>query len=306
MAGCQRKLGQRSAPLLGAQFVSKQASSRTLLTRPFGQKHETVRNLRTILRGGFLFSVALLFSPLVETPTPAQSPRQTAGNVRVAETLEPGKPIQRELTVGESHSYQFLLDAHQSVGFLLDPRMIDLVVTASGPDGDTVLAFDSVSVTQRPIVVLVLAEQPGPYRLDVRAMERAAPRGHYKLQMEAPRTATPEDQSRTAAERALEDAERCRAQGTTASLRQAIAKAEESIALWRAAGDRRGEAESLSRLGRLHSLVGEMQTALTEYHEAVLLRQAEGDRRGEAVTLQEPSTLSWGTPRRRPRTTPAP
>src|SRR5262244_1981050 len=52
-----------------------------------------------------------------------------------AQQLEPGKPIERELVGGESHSYQLALDAGQYVKLVVDQRGIDVAVRLSGPDG---------------------------------------------------------------------------------------------------------------------------------------------------------------------------
>ncbi|MDT9298523.1 MAG: hypothetical protein P5700_26695, partial [Arthrospira platensis PCC 7345] len=51
-------------------------------------------------------------------------------------------------------------------------------------------------------------------------------------------------------------------QGTAESLRQALEKWQVARQLYRAAGDRRGEAVTLLSMGRINDLLGEKQTAL--------------------------------------------
>src|SRR5690242_1868579 len=58
-------------------------------------------------------------------------------------TLEPGKPIERELDGGQSHSYRILLTAGQYVHIVVDQRGIDVVVTLVGPDGTEIAEVDT-------------------------------------------------------------------------------------------------------------------------------------------------------------------
>ncbi|MBD2712993.1 CHAT domain-containing tetratricopeptide repeat protein [Limnospira platensis] len=74
-------------------------------------------------------------------------------------------------------------------------------------------------------------------------------------------------------------------QGTAESLRQALEKWQVARQLYRAAGDRRGEAVTLLSMGRINDLLGEKQTALDYYNQALPLYRAVGDRGGEATTL---------------------
>jgi hypothetical protein len=68
---------------------------------------------------GLLFSVGLIHG-------------QGASDVR---WLEEGKPIERQLSGGESHSYQLNVKAGQYARVIVDQRGIDVVVNLFGPDG---------------------------------------------------------------------------------------------------------------------------------------------------------------------------
>src|SRR5262245_29831850 len=52
--------------------------------------------------------------------------------------LEPGKPIERELTGDRSHAYRLPFAAGQYVKLVVEQRGIDIVVRLSGPDGKLV------------------------------------------------------------------------------------------------------------------------------------------------------------------------
>jgi hypothetical protein len=53
-----------------------------------------------------------------------------------AQKLEQGNPIERELSGGQSHSYQMTLAAGQYVKLVVDQRGIDVVVKLFGPDAN--------------------------------------------------------------------------------------------------------------------------------------------------------------------------
>jgi tetratricopeptide (TPR) repeat protein len=97
--------------------------------------------------------------------------------------------------------------------------------------------------------------------------------------------ATEQDATRAAAERAIQEGLQLYQQGTAESLRQAIAKWEEALPLYRATGDKAGEAVTLLGIGRVYNDLGEKQKALDFYNQSLALRRATGDKAGEAVTL---------------------
>ena len=52
-----------------------------------------------------------------------------------ARLLEPGKPIEEELTGGQAHSYQLTIAAGQYLRIVVDPRGSGVAVSLVGPDG---------------------------------------------------------------------------------------------------------------------------------------------------------------------------
>src|SRR5437867_2320983 len=63
-------------------------------------------------------------------------------------TLEPGKPIDRELGGGQSHFYQIALASGQYLHVVVDQRGIDVIVALFGPDGKLIFGVDSPTGTQ--------------------------------------------------------------------------------------------------------------------------------------------------------------
>jgi CHAT domain-containing protein len=118
------------------------------------------------------------------------------------------------------------------------------------------------------------------------AMARVLPPScDIEAKCEPVQAATPPQASRVAAETAFAEAERRRAQDTAESLRRAIEKYQEALALWRLLGDRRREADTLDGLGEVYAQLAQSSQALDYFNQALPLRRALGDRRGEAHAL---------------------
>jgi CHAT domain-containing protein/Tfp pilus assembly protein PilF len=118
------------------------------------------------------------------------SPRVSTGNVMISvqegqqtQLLEPGKPIERDLTGGESHSYQMTLASGQFMKLRVDQRGIDVLVRLSGPLGQRIADFDSERRVQGEELVTWVAEEVGIYRLDVVSKYKNAAAGQYRIQV---------------------------------------------------------------------------------------------------------------------------
>ena len=82
--------------------------------------------------------------------------------------------------------------------------------------------------------------------------------------------AAQEDSKRAAARSVNNEAERLQL-GTAESLRKAIVKYEEALSLWRSAGDKSGEAETLSSAAQVYNSLGDKQRALDYFQRAIEL-----------------------------------
>ncbi|HEY9635667.1 MAG TPA: tetratricopeptide repeat protein [Coleofasciculaceae cyanobacterium] len=103
-----------------------------------------------------------------------------------------------------------------------------------------------------------------------------------KLQQLLP---TSPDDKNSAVRRIYIEAGKLHEQGTEESLRQAIKKYEESLPLWRTAGDQYYEAATLNNIGSIYSRLGEKQKALDYHNQALPLWRAVSNLREEATTL---------------------
>ncbi|WP_442923053.1 CHAT domain-containing protein [Microcoleus sp. A006_D1] len=96
---------------------------------------------------------------------------------------------------------------------------------------------------------------------------------------------TAQTNSSEAAEKVFEEAKKLYQQGTVEALRSAIVKYEEALKLYREAGDRGGEANTLKNIGNVYYYLGEKQKALEYYNQSLPLSRAVGDAKREAATL---------------------
>jgi hypothetical protein len=101
-------------------------------------------------------------------------------------------------------------------------------------------------------------------------------------------TAPPQQQPGAApgsTQRALQEGEELRKQGSAESYRKAIEKYKEVLILFRVEGNRTGEALLLNNIGFVYHGLGNRQKALDYCNRALLLARAVSDRAGEVVSL---------------------
>ncbi|MGI2907816.1 CHAT domain-containing protein [Tolypothrix sp. VBCCA 56010] len=98
-------------------------------------------------------------------------------------------------------------------------------------------------------------------------------------------TATQQQETRAAAKRLLQDGFQLYKQGTAESKRQALAKYEEALKLYRVVDDKKGQAVTLLNIGLVYSNLGENQKALSYFNQSLPLWRAEDNKTGEALTL---------------------
>ncbi len=117
-----------------------------------------------------------------------------------APPLELGKPLQRELASGQSHSYPLTLGAQQFLNFVVEQRGINVEILLFSPDQNRLLKANSSSKLDKgQEFASVVAETTGPYQLVVRPIEANTKPGAYTLTLHALRPATAADTAVAAA-----------------------------------------------------------------------------------------------------------
>jgi CHAT domain-containing protein/Tfp pilus assembly protein PilF len=223
---------------------------------------------------------------------PAQSPASERGMASSAQesiSLEPGKPVERELSGGQSHAYKIAMTSGQYLQVIVSQKGIDALVALFTPDGKKIGEVDGERTTVGPETISAIAEASGAYRIEVRAAEKTAQTGRYEIKVGELREVTTEDKYRIAAGALFREADRLW-QGTLEEKRKGIEKYQEALELYRRVGDGREEAGTLDNIGIAHLKFGEMRKALDKLNEALPIAGAIGDRRWEAVILNNIGT----------------
>src|SRR5712691_5822944 len=111
-----------------------------------------------------------------------------------ATSLQPGTPIERALSAGQTHSYSVSLEQDQLLQLVVDQRGIDVVVRVFSPAGKRLGEFDSPNGTEGPENVSVIAEAAGVYRIEVAPLGGYEnPSGRYEIKIVELRKATEEE-----------------------------------------------------------------------------------------------------------------
>ncbi len=182
---------------------------------------------------------------------------------------------------GESHSYSISLTAGQFFYALVDQQGIDLEVTLFKPDGSQIAVTDDPNGSWGPEPILLVADQSGEYRVEIRASNPKANAAHYLVKIVAQREATAVDKGHLIAQRSFEEGQKLQSRPATADKRAAIVKYQEAIPLFEAADDTYAQTLSVQALALACAQVSEFRTALRFSEDALALAQKVGDERLE-------------------------
>ena len=227
------------------------------LIRPVATPHDrgwpiTRRAVQVI---NLLFWAGLSASPcLWPGLPPAQaiaSERSATQSAQESVSLEPGKPIEREISGGQSHTYKITMSSGQYLRVVVAQRGIDVAVALFTPNGKKIGEVNSDPLIEGSETVSVIAEAPGAYLIEARPPEKTAKTGRYEIKIEELRAATAEDKYRVAGEAVFREAERLQ-NGTLEAKRKSVEKYHEALDSYRRASDRRGEAQTLNNIGEMY------------------------------------------------------
>src|SRR5215813_12332773 len=227
-----------------------------------------------------LLSLFLLMDTVARAsaPSPGMLAQGSAGPNPIVQgekdirPLEPGKPIERELVGGQSHSYQITLTEGQYLRVVVEQRGVDVVVTLLSPDGKKLLEVDSPTGAQGPELLQWIVEAAGTYWLEVRSLENNAKPGRYEVKIVELRTATDRDRVLAEADKLYNESVSLREKGQYG---QAIPLAERASALREKTlgAEHPDMAASLNNLAGLYSDKGDYAQAEPLYRRALAIRE---------------------------------
>ena len=225
----------------------------------------------------------------VQANASERSPTQSA---QESDSLEPGKPIEREISGGQSHSYKITMISGQCLRVVVAQRGIDVAVALFTPDSKKISEADIDHLIAGSETVSLIAEASGAYLIEVRPPEKTAKTGRYEIKIEELRAATAEDKYRVDGESVFREAEQLK-DGTLEARRKSIEKYHEALEMYRRATDRKGEAQTLNNVGVVCLSLGETRKALEKFNDALPISRAIGDRKVEAETLHNIGAVYW-------------
>lgn len=210
----------------------------------------------------------------------AQETTKTTGVTKQdVNALELGKPIERDLAGGQSHSYQIALTASQFLHVVVEQLGIDVVVTLHGPDDKKLAEVDSPNGTQGPEPLILIMESTGIHRLEVRSLEEKAAPGRYQARVEALRTPTEQDRQRVAELRELQKADELTDRvielndqgryGEAIQLAERVVTIREKIL----GAEHADVAAALNNLATMYSAQGDFQRAARSHERALAIKE---------------------------------
>lgn len=203
-----------------------------------------------------------------KTSTQASSQQPPAENVR---ELRAGQSIDRELKSGDIHRYRVALKAGEYMKLAVLRSGIDFAMEAIDPSGKAAarIAMGNSGPTDS---LWLTAKMTGDFQIKIRSVEDAGINGRYIIRLEIVadlETAPASDQAYVKAHRLYWEATKLNDQGGAELLHQAAEKYQEALVLWRALGDRLGEASTLHMIGYVYDRLGESEKAVDRYAQAL-------------------------------------
>lgn len=220
----------------------------------------------------------------------------TADPPRPVERLEPpiGRTAEHRIAPGACHRFDLALDAGALLELAIEQRGIDVASTVRTPDGGVALEIDGPIGALGPEEGAFVAEAAGRHALEVCAFDSATAAAPYELRLEVTGAAQGSEGAqgriRIGARAHLRYFEARRAD-RAGSADRARALFTEALELWRRAGDRRGQAWALYKLGRIDQRAGALGRAAERFGEAARLHRDLGEPLREAVVLSYRGTM---------------
>lgn len=195
-----------------------------------------------------------------------------------------GVSTSRDIAGGATHSYRTTIASGHYIRFVLEQQGIDLAIKIINPDGRLLMEGDAAHGPEDQERLAAIIESGGVFRVEVHSPDKNAQAGRYELTIQDQRLATDADRSLVAGQAAYAEAERARL-ARPAKRQEAIKKYEAAMMLYRAGGERSGEASALTNIGVVYNQLGERQKALEYLNQALSLHKLVGNQREAARTF---------------------
>ena len=216
-----------------------------------------------------------------------------------ARELKAGQSIERQINAQDRHEYRISMRRGQVLFVDLIEldfnARIELIRTR---DGKIVATSDMGGGFEREAVIFIAPEE-ATYLVRVTAGEDETDAGAYRLTARLNDSVTADDQIRSQAQERFMSAAALNRQGDPDKIREALQQWEETVALWRKAGDRYWEAHTLTRIGAAHRSLLEPRKAIPFFDQSLLIAGELGDKRLLGLRLVEMGVAIAATDRQK-------
>ena len=257
--------------------------------------HVAIGRYTASLRLIFFSSIFLLHSVIGTVPAAASHLSATARNsTDNSMVIAPGEAIERELSAGAIHQFQFSLPVGHYLRLTIEQKAVDLVGVLFNAKGEKVSIADYAGKQNLSVIASASGDKAETYRVEIQARLRNRS-GRYLVRIEEQRPATPRDADRVNAERLFTEANESARQNGQSGLRLAVEKYRSALPLWRSYSvqrdDQGAEARTLYLLAARQQDLGELQSAMESYVQSLNLSRSVGDEEREHLTLSALGTL---------------
>ncbi len=201
------------------------------------------------------------------------------------ERLIPGKPIEREIAEGQTHSYRLKAKKNQFIHVTIYQRGINVAVTLVAPDGKKIVESDLIPNGSQPGWISFITDKKGDYVIELRVPGKEVPAGTYEIRIEEQRKPTEQDKKRIEAYKLSVEAAAYNKEEKDDSYRKAAEKYKDAIELFRATGRRMEEAATLGNLAEAFDSLKDYKLALESSVSALAIYKALNDKYGEGAAL---------------------
>ena len=200
-----------------------------------------------------------------------------------SDILKPGVTVERQVAVSDNPSWTIDAKADEFVDVIVQQMNFDVIATLADPAGKPLATFDTANGDLGPERIRFIASAAGLHRIDLRSAQPEIEPGRYSIRLAVQRPATPADRQVITAISAQMEGHRLRQDPSTRA--SSVQQYERAMALWREAGDRAGEADTLRAMGFAYVRMRDDESAYKTFVRTRAMWRDLEDVRSEAFVL---------------------
>jgi CHAT domain-containing protein len=177
--------------------------------------------------------------------------------------------LQKRITSGETHNYQFPAQAKSYVRFTIHRSTSSIVLGINDTKGQQVASLKCLRCESTSLSVITT--ETGNYQISIRSEEAGTVTGKYDIELAEIRPTVAKDSMRLVAERTLTEGDLLQVKWSAATSQKALDKYRSALRSWQLLGERTGQSVALQAIGDIYSALGEQQKALDSYQQAYML-----------------------------------